>query len=187
MKFSTVVLIGWVLSSTGCASLNREDCLYGDWLGIGIKDGREGLEASRFVLHQDACRQYSVSPDKQQYLAGREQGLQLYCQLDNAIETGLRGNRYQSVCPAEIDSLYRRYNETAYQVYQQKEALKSLDSVLSSKESALLDKKLSDKKRQMIRAEIMDLDRKRQALRDDLYSAERQLDRLIHEGRLHHD
>lgn len=185
MKFLKFVVTGLIIVNTGCASLSREECLYGDWFGLGIKDGRAGEEASRFISHQDACRQYAVSPDKQQYLAGREQGLQQYCQLDNAIELGLHGVRYQSVCPPEIDKAFRYYNETAYQVYQQQEALRSLDNSLQDKENALQDKKLSDKARQHIREEIRELDRKRHYLRDDLYSAERQLDRLIDEGKLH--
>lgn len=185
MKLLKVFIMGLAVSNVGCASLSREDCLYGDWFGVGIKDGRAGEEASRFIRHQDACRQYAVIPDKQQYLAGRDQGLQQYCQLDNAIELGLRGERYQSVCPAESDKNFRYYHQTAYQVYQQKEALKSLDSSLQDKEKALQDRKLADKARQNIRDEIRMLDRKRQYLRDDLYSAERQLQRLIDESRLY--
>lgn len=183
MKILQNLLIALSVSTTSCASLTREECLYADWFGLGVKDGRTGEDASRFIRHQDACRQYGVSLDKQQYLAGREQGLQQYCQLDNAIETGLRGILYQSVCPAEIDNAFRRYNQTAYQVYQSREALKSLDSSLLSKENSLTDKKLSDKKRKHIRHEIRDLDRKRQQLRDELYSAEWQLERLIDEAR----
>lgn len=186
MNVFKIMVTGLFLTTAGCASLSREECLYGDWTGVGVKDGREGEDASRFIRHQDACRQYGVSPDKQEYLAGREQGLQQYCQLENAIETGLQGHRYQSVCPAEIDSTFRRYNDTAYRVYQQREELKSLDSSILSKENALLDKKLSDKERQAIRAEIRNQDQKRQQLRDELYSAERQLDRLMDDARKYH-
>jgi hypothetical protein len=183
MRFLRTLLIGLLTLTTGCATLTREECLYGDWFGVGLKDGREGEDASRFINHQDACRQYNVIPDKQQYLAGREQGLQQYCQLDNAIELGLRGVRYQSVCPSDLDKSFRYYNNTAYQVYQQQEALKSLDSSLSEKEHALQDKKLSHKERQNIRNEIRDLDSKRLRLRDDLHAAEVQLDRLMEELR----
>ena len=185
MKTLKIVTISLILTTTGCASLSREDCLYGDWFGIGITDGREGAIASNFVRHQDACRSHGVEPDKAQYLAGREQGLQQYCQLDNAIDIGLRGIRYQSVCPTALDVAMRRYNDTAYQVYQQRKSLKDLDEPLASKEKSLQDKKLSDKARQVIRDEIRSLDRKRPYLRDDLYSVEQQLDRLIYQQKLH--
>jgi hypothetical protein len=169
------------LINVGCASLSREECLYGDWFNVGLKDGRNGEDASRMIRHQDACTKYGVSPDKAQYLAGREQGLQEYCRLDNAIALGLRGERYQSVCPTAQDRNFRYYNEVAYQVYQSRESLKSLDDSLLTKERALQDKKLTDKARQNLRDEIRDLDRQRQSLRNDLYSAERQLDRLMEE------
>lgn len=186
MHFFKVIAVGLLLSTAGCASLSREECLYADWTGLGIKDGREGEEASRFIKHQEACRQYGVSPDKQEYLAGREQGLQDYCQLENAIETGLRGLRYQSVCPSAIHNTFQRYNDTAYQVYQKREELKSLDSSISGKENSLQDKKLTDKNRRTIRDEIRNMDIKRQQLRDELYSAERQLDRLMDDARKYH-
>lgn len=183
MKMFQVMVVGLLLSVTGCATLSREECLYGDWFGIGIRDGREGEEAKRFINHQDACYEYGARPDKQQYLAGRERGLQEYCQLDNAITTGLRGHRYQSVCPPPIHNVFLRYNDAAYQVYQQREELESLNSSLLGKENSLRDKKLSDKDRHSIRDEIRNMDRKRQQLRDDLYSAEQQLDRLIEDTR----
>ena len=186
MKIFKCFALGLLLVTTGCATLSREECLYGDWTGLGIKDGRDGNEASRFINHQDACRQYGIIPDKRQYLAGREQGLQNYCQLENAIETGLRGNRYQSVCPAAIHNTFQRYNDAAYWVYQKRGELKSLSNSISSKENALLDKKLTDKNRHAIRDEIRNMDTKRQQLRDDLYSAERQLDRLMEDARKYH-
>jgi hypothetical protein len=178
MKLLKYMIFLLSVSIAGCASLSREDCLYADWLGLGVKDGREGKEASNFIRHQDACSRYGVSLDKEQYLAGREQGLKEYCQLDNAIEIGLQGQRYESVCPANIHKNFRHYYETAYQVYQHKEALKSLDESLVSKEKALMDKKLPDKARQNIRDEIRQLDHKRRYLRDDLDWAERKLNRL---------
>lgn len=186
MNLFKVIAVGLLFLTTGCASLSREECLYGDWASLGVKDGREGEEASRFIRHQDACRQYGVNPDKQEYLAGREQGLQDYCQLENAIETGLHGLRYQSVCPPAIHNTFQRYNDTAYQVYQKREELKSLDNSIISKENLLLDKKLTDKNRHAIRDEIRNMDRNRQQLRDDLYSAERQLDRLMDDARKYH-
>lgn len=186
MNFFNVITMGLLLAVTGCASLSREECLYGDWTAVGIKDGREGEEASRFIRHQEACRQYGVSPDKQEYLHGREQGLQDYCQLENAIATGLRGLRYQSVCPSTIHNTFQRYNDTAYQVYQKREALKSLDNAIVSKENSLQDKKLTDKNRHAVRHEIRNMDRERQQLRDDVYSAERQLNQLRDDAHKYH-
>ena len=61
-----------------------------------------------------------------------------------------------------------------------------MDSSIVSKESSLQDKKLTDKNRRAIRDEIRNMDIKRQQLRDDLYSAERQLDRLMDDARKYH-
>ncbi|NOQ34420.1 MAG: hypothetical protein GQ569_00810, partial [Methylococcaceae bacterium] len=99
--------------------------------------------------------------------------------LDNAVEMGLRGHYYQSVCPPEIHRLFQRYNRAAYDVYQCRANLEKLDNKLDKKEDKLLSDKLSDDDRSKIRVKLRSLDRERERLRDDLYSSERRLDRLL--------
>jgi predicted nucleic acid-binding Zn-ribbon protein len=116
-------------------------------------------------------------------MEGRAQGLLDYCRYDNAFATGLRGQRYQGVCPPEMDAAFDRYNGAAFEIYRLRQELDSVDSQLSSLEYQLGDRKQSDEDRRSIRSEIRDLDRRRDRLRDDLYFSERQLDRLEEEAR----
>jgi len=124
---------------------------------------------------------YGITANKSDYMVGREEGLKQYCQLDNAFATGLNGQTYYYVCPQSINAAFKRYHAAAYDVYEDRSAIDSVDNELSSKESKLQDKKLTDKDRQRIRSDIRDLDRKRDRLRDDLYDHERQLDQLRRE------
>ncbi len=179
--FRYCILTAALLSIGGCATLSREDCIQGAWYDIGLRDGRSGTSFNRLGQHQKACLEYGIRIDTAAYNAGREDGLHDYCQLDNAVEMGLSGHRYQSVCPPEIDRLFRRYNQAAYDVYQCREELEKLDDELYSKENRLLDSKLSDDERSKVRHHIRKLDRERQRLRDELYSSERRLDRLLDE------
>lgn len=173
------IILSFILLNSACATLSREECLQGSWFDLGLMDGRSGTTYTRLGNHQKACLEYGIRLDTKQYNAGRERGLEEYCQLDNAIEMGLHGHRYQSVCPPSIHSAFQRYNRAAYNVYQCKEALEKLDSKLHDKEDKLLDTKLSDEKRAKIRKKIHRLDRERQRLRDELYSSERRLDHLL--------
>ena len=168
---------------TGCATLNREQCQRGDWYGIGVADGQLGQPASRIDQHQSACAEYGIAPDNRQYMEGRAQGLIDYCRLDNAFETGLRGQRYQRVCPPAVDGLFDRYNSAAYSVYQLRQELDNIDSQLSSLEYRLQDRSNSDEDRRSIRSDIRELDRHRDRLRDDLHLSEIQLDRMEDEAR----
>jgi hypothetical protein len=176
-------LITSLLLLNGCETLSQEECLYASWYELGIKNGRDGRTLDLLARHQHACAEYGVKINETEYLSGRKQGLSSYCQLNNAFDTGLRGERYQAVCPREIDAVFDRYNDTAYQVYQQREKLKSLESSLSSKESSLSNSKVADDKKPRIRDEIKQLDRDRRRLRDELYTLERRLDQLMDESR----
>ena len=168
---------------TGCATLSHEQCQRGDWYGLGVADGQLGQPASRIDQHQNACAEYGIIPDNRQYMEGRAQGLAEYCRLDNAFETGLRGQRYQGVCPPAVDGLFDRYNASAYEVYRLRRELDSVNDTLTSLESRLLGRSLSDEDRRTIRSEIREMDRHRDRLRDDLHFSELQLDRMEDEAR----
>ncbi len=171
------------LMLTGCATLSREQCQRGDWYGLGVADGQLGQPASRIDQHLRACAEYGITPDNRQYMEGRAQGLAEYCRLDNAFETGLRGQRYQGVCPPAVDGLFDRYNASAYEVYRLRRELDSVDDSLTSLESRLMDRSLTDENRRSIRSDIRELDRHRDRLRDDLHFSELQLDRMEDEAR----
>ena len=171
-----------VLFLTGCATLSQEQCVRGDWFGLGIHDGYNGEPISRLSDHINACLEYGVTVNNQNYFAGREQGLKAYCQLDNAFTTGLNGQAYHHVCPQQIDALFSRYHYAAFSVHQDHATLESLDNQLSGKERSLHDKKLTDDRRNRIRDDIRDLDRRRDRLRDDLYYHQRQLDDFRYEA-----
>ncbi|MCK5871199.1 MAG: DUF2799 domain-containing protein [Methylococcales bacterium] len=163
----------------GCATLSQEDCIQGAWFDLGLHDGRAGKTFKRLAKHQKSCTEYGIGIDREAYHAGRQQGLEDYCQLDNAVELGLRGSRYQSVCPTEIHRTFLRYNQIAYDVYQGKKKLENVDKRLSYEEKSLLNAELSDEKRLKISVEIHDLDRERRRVRDELYAKERRLNMLI--------
>lgn len=176
-----VLVFFMVVFLAGCASLSREQCRLGDWRGIGMADGRAGEPAERLDQHSRACSEYGIRIDGQQYLDGYTQGLNEYCRLDNAFESGLRGRRYQHVCPPDIDALFERCNRAAYEVYRIKRDLDRLEGQIDSLEFRLRGKGLADNDRRQLRSDLRELDRRYEWLRTDLYSSQRFLDRLMDE------
>ncbi len=83
-----------------CASLTQEECLNGNWQGIGYNDGVNGREESYIARHFDACGKVGITPDVQAWQAGRLQGLPLYCTPENAYSVGRAGRDLSPVCPA---------------------------------------------------------------------------------------
>lgn len=184
IKFLKIfAIIAGPLLLNSCETLSKEECLYSSWYELGVKDGRLGKTPDLLGRHQHACAEYGVQVNVSEYQAGRIQGLSSYCRLDHAFDTGLHGERYQGVCPRDIDAIFDRYNDAAYQVYQQRKHLDDLDSSLISKESSLSSKKTPDDKKARIRDEIRKLDRERQSSRDELYMMEHRLDQLMNESR----
>lgn len=103
-KFGTAAAIAVAALLAGsCATLNEDQCLAGDWEGIGYVDGANGWTPARFGDHVKACAKYDVTPDQSLYLAGRTRGLPVYCTLDRGFQVGREGQTYQGVCPAPLE------------------------------------------------------------------------------------
>lgn len=96
-------LAATTLVAGSCATLNEDQCLAGDWNGIGYTDGANGYTTARFADHVKACAKYSVTPDQSLYLRGRERGLPVYCTLDRGFRVGRQGQSYAGVCPAALE------------------------------------------------------------------------------------
>lgn len=183
MKFLGLFIV--VMALSGCATLNLEQCLRGDWYGIGLADGRDGLPApDRLDRHMQACARHGVRVDVRLYHQGHAQGLLDYCRIDNAFDTGLRGRRYRHVCPPEIDALFDHYNRAAYRVYDLRRQLDNMDRWLfSAVEYRLLNRDLSRKDRRWLRNDMHEFEWRRDRLRYELYKSERYLFLLMDEAR----
>lgn len=181
MKLLSIMML--LLVVTGCATLNKDQCQQGDWFGIGFSDGVSGETMDRMARHNEACAEYGIGVNSQQYMAGRAQGLNTYCRLDNAFNTGLSGQRYQRVCPPSIDGVFDRYNSAAYDVYELRNESNSIDNRLTNTESQMMKKDISRDEYFRLRQELRDLDAERNRIQMNLHSAERYLDQLRDEAR----
>ncbi|MDO1558783.1 DUF2799 domain-containing protein [Brevundimonas sp. 2R-24] len=165
-----------------CATLSEEQCLVGDWYGIGVADGERGYQTSRLSEHVEACARHGVTPDTQAYLGGRERGLETYCTPGNGFRVGSSGGSYGGVCPAGLErdfvaaysdgqivwnaqvtlNNYRNDRSTAVARVQ------NLDSRISAEEARLGADGLTDDQKDAIRETIRDLRRERRRALDEV-------------------
>lgn len=109
MSHQNLVLFAIItIALSGCATLNREECVNADWHMIGYRDGDNGEAASRIEEHQEACAEFGIRPNYSDYVQGRQQGIASYCTDANGFNQGRRGQHYLGVCPksSEQDFLF---------------------------------------------------------------------------------
>lgn len=85
---------------SSCATLKKDDCVEGNWSGIGFNDAVAGLKAnSQFSAHTKACSKYKISPNVGVYNAGYKKGLTKFCTTTNGYHYGAKKSEYYGICP----------------------------------------------------------------------------------------
>jgi len=142
-----------MLLVSGCATLSESQCVASDWQTVGYRDGLAGAQNSQLLKHQNACVKHGVIPDREAYLAGYDEGVRQYCLPENGFSAGESGNRYNNVCPEEMQtSFYAAYQEgrqlhlaqseidsMSRQISQKEYRLKQIATETSSTEARLVD------------------------------------------------
>lgn len=103
---------------SGCATLSQEECHTADWQTIGFEDGSRGYHSQRLGAHREACAEYGVAPNMQQYLAGHARGLRAYCTHGNGFALGEKGGNYNDVCPRDISGPFLAGFQQGRDLYQ---------------------------------------------------------------------
>jgi hypothetical protein len=170
-----LLLVAIALSLAGCGTIPEKECATVDWYELGVKDGRAGYPPERVAQHREACQGVKVEPDELKYLQGRKVGIGEYCQPANAFRDGLAGNEYHGQC----DATFARNHAAALRVATLRRAIERNRGDVSWRESEIRSDRTSDSRRAELRSQVRELDRDREALRDNLVRAERELNHLM--------
>jgi hypothetical protein len=112
---ASVLLIPVLLGA--CTSMSAEECSVLDWRSVGYEDGVAGLPGNHISHYRKACAKHGVGTDLSAYQAGREMGLQEYCQPANGFRVGARGEIYQGVCPAPLEHGFLGPYESGHELF----------------------------------------------------------------------
>ncbi len=104
MKY--VLLLATVLMMSACASLNKQQCLDGEWQDIGYADAMKGAAANRFDEHREACFEHGISPDFEAYSAGHKAGVPDFCTAESGFKAARKGYEYQGFCIDNNESVF---------------------------------------------------------------------------------
>lgn len=121
VRRSFIVLMSmWLVS---CATLDRDDCLSASWPLIGFNDGAAGYETQRLEQHREACAEYGVVPQIDEYLQGYDRGVRRYCTAVNGYATARAGKLFNSVCSGDLRPAFAYGFELGVQAHRQVERL----------------------------------------------------------------
>lgn len=173
MVASLLISIALLLSS--CASMSKEQCLTANWLDQGFRDGRTGQPLVRIADHKKACAKVGVTPDETRYLAGREQGIALYCTPESAFKVARAGQSYRNACPAHLEQEFLVAFDKGKALFEAQQRVEKLTQ--ETRELELLLRAEEDREqRRYLRQDIRDRDWELQRARDEQYYLERRWD-----------
>ena len=140
--FRALATLALLSSLGGCASLSKSECLNADWQDIGIRDGANGRPEEYLIQHSTACAKVGVKPDREQWLRGRAQGLERFCQPHRAYALGEGGGAFDAGICRDFDEerLVDAY-EKGREVNRRAAALGDIDNEMRDIQNRLDDKK----------------------------------------------
>lgn len=97
---NVMVISALVLALSGCGSTGIEvsECQSTNWEKRGLEDGSKGVDVLEFKNYVEACKAENVTPDKEAYYSGFQDGLVTYCTYDNGVQLGKRSGKYYMAC-----------------------------------------------------------------------------------------
>lgn len=128
-----------VLGLSGCASMNANECLLGDWHAIGFEDGAQGHSNARLGEHRKACAKHGVAPDFVAYRAGLQEGLREFCQPSRGFSLGESGYRYTGICNADLEPEFLDAYRSGQQLYGLRSSVHAVNQQVDARQQELRD------------------------------------------------
>lgn len=182
----------------GCASMSRNECLNADWYAIGYESGIRGQHEAQISEHRKACAEHGVTPDLARYLAGRDAGLQRFCEPRNGYRLGRAGTGYAGVCPQRLEGEFlqaygagremydaqQNINRLGRRIDARQADLRSLNEELADKQAELIAFGTTPQRRALLLGQLVELQDKVKSIERDIHNArverDRERERLAH-------
>lgn len=141
-----------IFALSGCASLDKYECLNADWRTLGYEDGARGKVADVIGNYRKDCAEHGVAPDLDAYTAGRDEGLLEYCREANGFRLGYGGKIYQGVCPEDLEYDFKVGYRDGRELYELNAAVRSAEREIENRKTSLdgLQEELAEAEAELI-------------------------------------
>jgi len=132
-----IIGVAALVALSGCAGngMDEAECSVADWRAIGYEDGAAGQDMSALSSRRKACAEHGVAIDFNSYQSGRSEGLALFCRPANGYNYGSLGQRYNGVCPPDLEKEFLSSYQDGYGLYQRQAALDAITRELMQKQA----------------------------------------------------
>jgi len=127
-----------ILSQLGaCAVMSKQECVNADWRQVGYQVGVDGNTdiSQAYSARERACSKHGVEANWQHFEQGHADGVVQYCQLDNAVELGVRGASRSidnQVCSERDYPGFREAFNVGYKLYALRKLVQESDSTIAN-------------------------------------------------------
>ncbi len=135
--WKSLITIIALIALSGCASMSADECAVSDWRAIGFEDGSRGYTSDRLGNHRKACAKHGVAPNFDDYQSGRREGLRQYCQPSRGFNAGANGQRYNGVCPSDLEPDFVSAFNSGHRLYTLRSSVNATNQQLSNRRSEL--------------------------------------------------
>ena len=193
-----IVIAALALAVQGCASMSKNECVTADWYAIGYESGIRGEREAQIAEHRKACAEHGVTPDLARFMAGRDAGLERFCEPRNGYRLGRAGTGYAGVCPQQLESGFMQAYGAGREIYDVQQNINRLGRRIDARQAELkrLNEDIADKQVELIRAgttpprralllsQMLELQQAVKSVEADIYDA--RVDRDRERSRLSH-
>jgi hypothetical protein len=134
VRVLSLILI--VSSLAACTGMSEQACLATDWRTVGFEDGTSGRPVGTISNHRQACARHGIAPDLATYRAGHADGVEVYCRPTRGFDVGRRGQRYQGVCPVDLEIDFLSAYNAGRHLYELESAVRRIDNQIASNQRA---------------------------------------------------
>jgi len=121
----------------GCSSMSKNECVTADWYTVGYESGVGGQRETQISKYRKSCAEHGVTPDLERFLAGRDAGLQRYCEPRNGYRLGRNGTGYGGICPQRLDGEFTRSYQDGRELYDTEQNIHRLGRRIDASQSDL--------------------------------------------------
>lgn len=152
-RYGAHSLVLAALALQGCATMSKNECLTADWHAIGYESGIRGEREAQIAEHRKACAEHGVTPDLARYMAGRDVGLERFCEPRNGYRLGRAGTGYAGVCPPSVESEFLRAYGAGREIHDVQQNINRLNRRIEARQAELksLNEDIADKQSELIR------------------------------------